>query len=34
MMRIFQMFEGIDRLIIHNDAYRRRLILNLTDLHR
>ena len=34
MRRIFQMFEGIDVLIVLEERQQRRLIVNLTDLHR
>jgi transposase len=34
MRRIFQMFEGIDVLIMLEGGRQRRLIVNLTDLHR
>jgi transposase len=34
MRRIFQMFEGIDVLIIHTPEGVERHITNLTDLHR
>jgi transposase len=34
MRRVFQMFEGIDILYIEQSGVKRRLVLNLTDLHR
>jgi transposase len=33
MRRVFQVFEGIDVLLLNADGRQQRLILNLTDLH-
>ena len=34
MRRVFQVFEGIDILLLATDGRQQRLILNLTDLHQ
>jgi hypothetical protein len=34
MRRVFQVFEGIDILLLTTDGRQQRIILNLTDLHQ